>query len=163
MIRLARTLAQQADTLLGEGAVTAAVNDKGETEIHIVLDENVPDLVNTALTMAFQAIANRYFQMNYDQVENRFMGSISAYYTITRGILYTTEFVYVRQADITVTLDAANELQAVSGVLGTYLQTGGDGEHQMDITFRLNVSDRGASTVEPLGPDQSVTTEDHGH
>ncbi len=152
MDRMAHSLAQQADTLLGEGAVTVTVRDSGEKEIHIVLDENVPDLVNTALTLAFQTVAGRYFKVDYDQLDNRYMGPISAYYTVTRGIIYTTEFLYLKQADITVVLDAADELADVSGVLGAYLQTGGDGEHQLDIAFNLNVSDRGASKVDDFDP-----------
>ena len=152
MARLARDLAKQADGLLGEGAVTAADTAEGGKEIRFVLDENAPDLVHTALTLAFQAVASRYFSVNYDQLSSRYMGPVDGYFTLTRGILYTTEYLYLRQADVTVVLDAAGELQDVSGVLGAYLQTGGDGEHELDITFRLNVSGRGSSQVPDFDP-----------
>ena len=152
MARLARNLAKQADTLLGEGAVTATPDGKGGQVIRIALDENVPDLIHTALTMAYQAVAERYFNVNYDQLSERYMSPVSAYITTTQGILYTTEYMYLKQADISVTLDAADELQEISGVLGAYLQTGGDGEHQLEIAFSLTVSDRGTSKVDDFDP-----------
>ena len=60
---------------------------------------------------------------------------------------------YLKQADITVVLDAAEELQAVSGSASVYLQTGGDGQHLLDVTFTLDISGRGTSTVERFDPD----------
>ena len=153
MTTFVRDLAKQADTLLGEGAVTAAPDAQGGTEIRIVADENVPDLVNTAITLLYQYAASRYFGVEYDALSTRYMSSISNYISVTQGILYTTEYMYLKQADITVSLDAAGELQAVSGAAAVYLQTGGDGEHTLDVTFRLDVSDRGTSKVETFNPD----------
>ena len=143
MTAFVRDLAKQADTLLGEGAVTAAPDAQGGTEIRIVADENVP----------YQYAASRYFGVEYDALSTRYMSSISNYISVTQGILYTTEYMYLKQADITVSLDAAGELQAVSGAAAVYLQTGGDGEHTLDVTFRLDVSDRGTSKVETFNPD----------
>ena len=153
MAALVRDLAKQADTLLGEGAVTAAPDAQGGTEIRIVADENVSDLVNTAITLLYQYAASRYFGVEYDQISTRYMSSLSNYISVTQGILYTTEYMYLKQADVTVSLDAAGELRSVSGAASVYLQTGGDGEHTLDVTFRLDVSDRGTSKVEAFDPE----------
>ena len=110
--------------------------------------------MNTALTLAFQAVAERYFDMNYDQVSQRYMGRLADYHTPTRAILYTTEYLYLKNADITFTLDASGELQRLSGAAGAYLQSGVDGQHQLDISFTLDVSGRGTSKVEPFDPEK---------
>lgn len=153
MNKLVHNLAKQADALLGENAMTAAETADGGTEIRIVMGEDVPDIVNTAMSMVYQYLAKRYKGVNYDQVSSQYMGPIANYMTVTQGILYTTEYMYLKQADITVVLDAAEELQAVSGSASVYLQTGGDGQHQLDVTFTLDISGRGTSTVERFDPD----------
>ena len=154
MAKLLRSLAKQADTLLGENAFTVTDDDRGGREIRIVLDENVPDLANTALTVLFEYVGTRYFDIDYDQLSDQYMGVLANYISPTRGILYTTEYIYLKQADVTVSLDASGNLQRVSGAVAVYLQTGGDGAHQLDITFSLDVTDRGSSKVEPFDPAQ---------
>ena len=154
MAGFARNLAQQADVLLGEGAFTETDNGEGGKVVRVVLDSSVPDLVNTALTMAFQAVAERYFMIDYDQVGDQFAAPIADYYTITRGILYATRALRLKNADVTVELDAAGELLGVSGTLGVTLQTAADGDHVMDIDFRLGVTGRGTSKVERFDPEK---------
>ncbi len=153
MTQLARNLARQADTLAGEGAFTAEPGEQGETEIRIALDGNAPDLVHTALTLAYQYIASRYFRVNFDQISSRYTAPIGNYTTTTQGILYTTEYIYLKEADIRVTLDAAGELQSAAGLLSVYLQTGADGEHQLDIDFTFDASNRGTSKVDAFDPE----------
>lgn len=152
MAAFARNLALQADTLLGEGAVTVSEGDQGAKEIKIVLDENVPDLVNTALTMAFEYVAERYFLINYDTMNRDYMGRVSDYYTITRGIIYTTEYLTLKSADVTVALDEAGELKGVSGTVSVNLLSPVDNSHQMDVAFSMDVSNRGTSIVETFDP-----------
>ena len=152
MAAFARNLALQADTLLGEGAVTVSEGDQGAKEIKIVLDENVPDLVNTALTMAFEYVAERYFLINYDTMNREYMGRVSDYYTVTRGIIYTTEYLTLKSADVTVALDEAGELKGVSGTVSVNLRSPVDNSHQMDVAFSMDVSNRGTSIVETFDP-----------
>ena len=154
MLTMVRNLAKSADAILGEGAITAAENAEGGTDVTFMLDENTPEMVNTALTLLYQYAARRYRNINFDILSNSYMGPISAYSTVTEGILFTTEYMRLKQVDAVVTLDAAEELQSVSGSASVYLQTGGDGQHLLDVTFRLDVSDRGSSTVEPFDPDK---------
>ena len=152
MLAMVRNLAKSADTILGEGAITAAENAEGGTDVRFVLNENTPEMVNTALTLLYQYAARRYRNINFDILNNDYMSPISAYATVTEGILFTTEYMRLKQADAAVTLDAADELQSVSGSASVYLQTGGDGQHLLDVTFRLDVSNRDASTVEAFDP-----------
>jgi hypothetical protein len=48
-------------------------------------------------------------------MNGEYMGRVSDYYTVTRGIIYTTEYLTLKSADVTVALDEAGELKGVSG------------------------------------------------
>ena len=149
LFRMAAQLAAGSEALFGKDAVTLSEGENGARVIRIVLDEeNAPALLNTGLTLALEAFAERYFGVDYARLSTEYAGDIRNYMTIAQGIAYTTEFVSVDKADVTVTLDAADELQSIEGAAGLVLQTPVNAYH-LDTVFRLDVSDRGESAVDP--------------
>ena len=152
MAELAKGLAEQADKLAGEGTVTVQTDDRGGKELQIKLGNDVPETVNTALNLFYQFIAKRYFNTDYDRINERYMVPMANYLTVTEGILSTTKSVTLRQADLTAKLDSAGKLEQVTGEMTVCLHTGRDGERELSISFRLNVSDEGSSKVEYFDP-----------
>ncbi len=154
MTELVRVLADQSDTLLGEKAVTVLPDDQGGKDLRIELDENVPDLVNTALNLFYQFVARRYFDTDYDHVSERDMEPMENYLTVTQGILYATKSLSLEKADLTLKRDHAGLLEAAKGDISLNLNTGKDSIRQLDITFYLNVFDRDGSHVEQFDPEK---------
>ena len=152
MAELAKGLAEQADKLAGEGTVTVQTDDRGGKELQIKLGNDVPETVNTALNLFYQFIAKRYFNTDYDRINERYMVPMANYLTVTEGILSTTKSVTLRQADLTAKLDSAGKLEQVTGEMTVCFHTGRDGERELSISFRLNVSDEGSSKVEYFDP-----------
>jgi len=147
MADLLRILTEQAETLFGENAVRITVDDPGGMELKISLGRDVPDIVNTALNLFYQFAAKRYFEMDYDQISERFMAPMENYITIVQGLLWSTKQVTLRKAEITAKRDDPGRLTQVKGDLSLDLQTGRDGIRRLDISFCLDVSDVGKSHV----------------
>ncbi len=154
MTELVRVLAEQADTLLGEKAITVLPEDQGGKDLRIELDENVPDLVNTALNLFYQFVARRYFDTDYDHVSERDMEPMENYLTVTQGILNATKSLSLKKADLTLKRDHAGLLEAAKGDFSLNLNTGKDGIRQLNSTFYLNVFDRDGSHVEKFDPEK---------
>ncbi len=154
LIRLGRALAGQADLFLGAGAVTKAEDGS----IRVVIGENMPELANAALNQLARFAAKRYFDIDYDRIRTNSRMSLNSYVTVTQGILYTTQEISVKKAEITLKTDDNGDLLQAEGVVSLNLQTSGSGERQLDISFRVDVSDRGTTKVEKFDPkDYNVT------
>ena len=158
MTDLLRMLAGEAETLLGEKAVTVTQEEKGGLQLRIQVGEEetegyVPEILNTTLNLFYQAIARRYFFLDYDLMRDQYMFSLSSYYTVTQGILYTTRYVSLRQADLTVDLDGEGRLQQASGQLSLDLYTVRDGALRLDVPFRLDASAWDTSHVDRFDPE----------
>ncbi len=152
MAELAGLLADQAELLFGADAVTSGPDGQGGTAVRVMAGEDVPMLVNTALNLLWEYGAKRYFSMDYDRVDEQWMGSIDAYPTFTQGILGTTKYVALKQVDAEAVTDADGNLARVGGSLSLTLVSGRDGTHRLDISFRLDVTDRGTSRVRRFDP-----------
>ncbi len=147
---LLRLLAGQADALLGDAL---SVTESGEgTEMHVQLDGNTPEPVNAALNLAAQFAAERYFGMDFDHLTANNPLPMASFITPTEGILYCTEHFALRQADVTVKLDAAGRLSGISGSASVTLETISDGDRVLDASFSLQVSGWGESHVDPFDP-----------
>lgn len=158
MADLVRVLADQADTLFGEKAVTVQPDGRGGKMLRIVLEEDVPDMVNTALNVFYQFVAKRYFETDYDQVSERFMVPMDVYLTVTQAILGATKQISLKKTDVTAVRDSTGNLEQVKGDVSLLLNTGKDGTRQLDISFSLNVSDRDGSHVGPFDPEEYGVT-----
>lgn len=156
-----RILADQSDTLLGENAVQVVRNDSSGLEIRLQAGSDVPEMVNTALNMTVQFVAKRYFDTDYDQISEQFMGTMDNYITVTQGILGSTYYMALRKVDIIFKRDAGGNLESVNGNISIILNTENDGIRTLDIDFRLDVSDLGRSNVKEFDPaDYGVTLAD---
>ncbi len=154
LVRLGSALAAQADLFSGADAVTKAEDGS----YRIVLGEDVPELANAALNQLARFAAKRYFEIDYDMIRTDMRMSIYDYVTVTQGILYTLQGVSLKKADVTVKTDENGNLTQAEGAVSLTLQTGSDGERQLDISFRVDVSDRGSTKVEKFDPkDYNVT------
>ena len=147
---LLRILTDQSDTLLGENAITSDSDDTGMT-VHIQAGKDVPELVNTALNMTVQFVARRYFDTDYDQISERFMAPMENYITVTQGILGSTSYMSLNQADITLKRDAGGNFESLDGNASIALSTE-DGVRMLDISFRLDAADYGTSKVDTFNP-----------
>ncbi len=154
MTELAGLLADQAETLFGEGAVTSGPDGQGGTAVRVRAGEDVPQIVNTALSLVWEYGARRYFRTDYDRMNELNMGPIDAYLTPTQGILGTTKYVALKQIDAEAVTDADGNLTAVSGSLALTLYTGREGTHLLNVSFRMEASDRGTSRVQQFSPDE---------
>ena len=154
---LLRMLVRDAENLVGEKAVTVTQDDKGGQQLHLqiggeITEEYIHEILNTFLNLAYQAMARRYFFIDYDLMRDQYMFSLSDYFTTTRGILYTTRYISLRQADLTVDLNSEGLLDRASGELSLYLYTVRDGSLRLDIPFRINTSAWGTSHVDRFDP-----------
>ena len=152
MTDMARLLAGQAENLLGEKVLTVQPDGDGGKELTVVLGEDVPELVNTALNIFYQFAAKRYFKTDYDQISEAHMGSMENYMTVTEGILYTTKSVSLKRANCVMQVNSLGQAEQLKGDVSLLLHTGRDGDRQMDISFELYVSDRDSSFVGSFDP-----------
>lgn len=149
---LLRFLADQAEELLGEGAVEARSDETGMT-VHIRAGKDVPEIVNMALNMTAQFAAKRYFHTDYDYISEQYMGTMDGYITVTQAILGSTTHMSLEKADMTLKRDADGRIESAEGQVSIRLNTGNDGERLMDVSFRLEASDYGTSQVDRFNPD----------
>ena len=151
---LVRVLADQAETLLGEKAVTVTYDEASETEtVRLEVGKDVPEIVNTALNLVAQYAARRYFDMDYDAMNEKYIAPMDSYITVTQAILGSTVYYSLKEADVTLKRNAADVLQEASGQVSLLLNTGADGVRQLDVQFRLDVSDLGSTEVKPFEPE----------
>ena len=148
---LLRILSDQADTLLGKNAVVSRSDETGMT-VQIRADKDVPEIVNTALNMTAQFVAKRYFDTDYDQISDRFMPPMDSYVTVTQAILGSTWYMSLNQADVTLKRDADGNFESAEGEAVIQLYTEENAIRMLEIVFRLDASDRGASRVAPFNP-----------
>lgn len=153
MTDVIRLLADQADTLPGADAITVQPGETGGKELRMKLGEDAPDLVNTALNLVYQFAAKRYFEMDYDQLSEWAMAPMENAITVMQGILWNTKSISLKQADVSAVMNDAGRLEQIKGALSLYLNTGRDGTRQLDISFRLDVSDFGGSHVDRFDPE----------
>ena len=149
---LLRILSDQSEDLLGKDAVESYSDDAGLT-VHIRTGRDVPEIVNTALNMTEQFVAKRYFDTDYDLVSNLYMGPMENYITVTQGILGSTWYISLNQADVTLKQDKSGNFESAEGKVTLELNTEDDGIRMLDISFRLDASDFGGSEVAAFNPD----------
>ena len=158
MMTVLYTLANQAYTLLGKDAVSAEADAARTETLHIRLDENTPDHINLALSMFWQYASRRFLDMDTERIDATEPLSIYDFATVSKGVLACTRYLSVKKADLTVVMDANGWLQQISGSASVLLTTVRDGEKQLDATFKLDVTDRGATKVDIFKPaDYNVT------
>ena len=138
---IVRTMADYADLILGKDSITIEKDGDIVTGIHIMLDENKPAIVDTALNLAARYAADRYFSMDYDRQNPRYMGNMEYYYTTTQAILNATRSYSLKNADITVKRGPGTFLSSVSGKVAVNLNTAHDGVRLLEFSFDFKVSD----------------------
>ena len=163
MLRLFRQLAEQAETLLGEQAVTVVSDGPEGLAIRLQADESAPEAVQTALNLAAQFAAKRYFGTDYDRLSPQYMLPMASYLTVTQAILGTTCELGLRAADVTLKRDAGGRLEQITGKAELELDTNLDGAHRLSIEFRLDVSDWESSHVGTFSPEKYGVTLAEGY
>lgn len=148
LVGLGRILAAQADLLLGEGVITKAEDGS----YRIILGEDTPEIVNAALNQIARFAAKRYFNVDFDMILTDRNMLLSHYETVTRGILYTFQGFSVRKAEITLKTDADGNPELAEGIVSLNLETSADGVKQLDINFKVEISDRGTTSLKPFDP-----------
>lgn len=150
VMRFGAVLADQAEALLGEEAVTLSA-DGTEAEIDIGAETRVPEIVNLAADELWQFAANRYFAVDTDSIHDETTIPLENFMTVTQGLLASTERVSLGETHVTVSRDE-NGLRGASGSISLNLETGKNGVKKLDIAFFFEVTDRGSSTVDVFNP-----------
>ena len=148
---LACSVAAQAEALPGRKVITVEKYDKG-TALRIRADNDLPLFFNDTLNVFVQFAAKRWFHTDYDQISEQMMLPMGTYLTVTEGILASTKSFSLEQADIRLENDANRQLKSVSGIVSVQLNTARDGKRMLDVSFSLDVSDRGQSHVDTFNP-----------
>lgn len=151
LLDLLRILADQSEDLLGEGALESNFDETGRS-LRLRAGEDVPELVNTALNLAVQFLGDRYFETDYDHLNERDMVPMERYITVTQAILGSTRHVSLKGAEVLLKQDAGGNFESAEGKASLQLDTENDGKRTLDISFRLDVSDRGSSHVGDFNP-----------
>ncbi len=152
MAELAGFLVNQAAPLLGEDAVTVLPEETDGTAIRVKLGEDAPELVQMSLNLFYQYIAKRYFEMDYDHLNEENVYSLDNLITVTQGILYCTRSVSLKEADVMLARDGAGNLNRAEGTVSLLLNTSMDGAKALEISFTLETSAWGESRVKPFDP-----------
>ncbi len=147
-----RMLAGMADVF---AEVTVGTAENGGKTIHMKLNGNSTEIVNTGLMMLMQFAGDRFLRMNSDEYKSQ-TGKIGDYVSIARGVLATTQSVSVQNAEITLKVNYKGELESAEGSASVKLNTTKDGEHTLDGKFSLEISDRGTTKAEHFDPDKHV-------
>ena len=153
MTEVLSVLVDQADALAGEQAFTVQPDGQGGSTLTVALGDDVPDLVNAALNIFYQFAAKRYFETDYDRMNERDMARMEHYMTVAQGILGATKSVSLKQANMTLQADENGVPKQGSGEITLLLDTARDGTRELGMTFRLEVSDLGGSHVEKFDPE----------
>lgn len=152
MMDLVRLLADEAGSLLGGDAISASAVGDTKTAVRIALDGDVPPLANTALNLLYQYAAKRYFHVDYDHVEDQHIVPMDYYFTVTQGILSCTKSVALKKLDVVMQEGADGLPERIAGEAAVMLSTGADGDRLLEVSFELDVSDVGSSTVKEFNP-----------
>ena len=138
---IVRGMADYADLVFGKDAVTVEKSEDGNvTAVRIVLDENKPGIVDTALNLAARYASDRYFSMDYDRFNPRYMNGMEYYFTTTQAILNATRSYSLKSADITVKRGPGSFLSSVSGKVAVNLNTAHDGIRLLEFSFDFQIS-----------------------
>ena len=164
LTELGGLLVGQAEPLLPEGAVTVSDTDGGRTVRIAVSEETMPAFAGSALNLAANYLAGRWFSYVPDrtivQAESLPFGS---YTTVTEALANGTVRWTLRGADATFTLDAQGRLTGVRGEAQA-ASTFWDGSvREVEIRFELTASDYGVSHVKPFDPDDYNVVLDAGY
>lgn len=146
-ISLGKLLASQANTLLGENAVTKTADGYS-----IKLDGNLPSFADSALNLFVQYAANRYFGMNYDKLSAGTPFVMQSFRTVTEGLVYCMRNVGVKKAEVNITNDANGMPKHIEGTVSLDITTVADGVKQLDVTFQADITDLGSTMVKKFDP-----------
>ena len=153
LFSLLLSVADQAEALLPEGAVSVAESGSGR-EIRLVLsEETVPPVMNTSLNLLADFILRRFMGINYDSVRESNQVLLENCNTVTRGILYTTDSFVLGDTSVTVTEDSAGRITGASGTVTALLNSEELSRAPLEISFDLAVSDYGLTAVRPFVPE----------
>ena len=154
MILALRELANNAYSILDEGALTTSADENRNEALHIRLDGNTPATINLALTLFWQYAARRFLEVDTEQVDESLLGeSQGNYNTISKYLLAATRYLTVQKADITVKMNNLGYLDQIAGSASVQLRTALNEDRLLDIVFRLDVTDRGTTKVAEFKPE----------
>ena len=106
-----RMLAGMADVF---AEVTVGTAENGGKTIHMKLNGNSTEIVNTGLMMLMQFAGDRFLRMNSDEYKSQ-TGKIGDYVSIARGVLATTQSMSIQNAEMTLKVNDKGELEAAEG------------------------------------------------
>ncbi len=161
IVALTKIVANQAEPLLGEGAVTVVTDNHAGRVVKITLDENnISELMNTAFNFSAQAVITRAFKNDGESYDQRpwnmndedFWRSDTNWSTVANGLAYGTRSFALRSVDITVTTDGNSRLRNIEGSLSVEPDMGEAASHRVDIEFSIAASDYGDSNVTAFDP-----------
>ena len=145
-------LANNAYSLSGSDAVSVTADENRTETMRVRFGEDVPDQVNLALTLFWQFAAGRFFEVDTDDYDETDPLRNEPGFTITKWLLASTRYITVKNTDFTVTMNALGRLEQIAGSASVLLHTAPEGDRLLDITFRLDVSDRDSTTVKEFNP-----------
>jgi len=166
IVNMGSLLAEQMDQLLPQGTVSTETVGDAE-QVHIVLEKDqIPEMLKGALNLAAVYLSDRWFYYGHDRSYTNFYNDEEAptfenFATVTEALAAGTVFWGLEKADVRFTIDAENCLTAMEGeaqAASTFMD--GTVRH-VTVSFRLNLSEYGASFVPPFYPeDYEVTLAD---
>ncbi len=156
LISLGRAFTASADLLLGKDTLTKTP----EGDLRFEFKDLESDLLNAVTNQVFQFAARRYFDNDYDSYSVDRHARIEDYVSVTQGILYTVQNVKLKQAQVTVKQDENGMPKYMEGEITLNLETAGQGDRKIDISFQMNVKDLGKTKVKTFDPaDYGVASE----
>ena len=143
LVSLCRGVASQLEAALPEGALT---REEDTWTLHLTA-ENVPEAVDSVLTLLLQSFGSLTKYIDYHYMEPSPYARIEHYGTVTEGILYCAAGLRLEQLDLEVQLDAEGRLTQISGAAMLTMTTRGEGEHTLSVTGSVTMTDYGTSVL----------------
>ena len=148
LMSMAEALFAEVASDLPEGAVTVTPGEAGtETAIRLGIGD-VPQVANSALTLAALYAGQRFFGIDEDYPADR---SAARYGTVTRRILWTACAYALTGADVTATADAEERLTGLRGSADVDAVDGEGAVSHIHVAFDFSAA-YGEGHVEPFNP-----------
>ena len=146
------SVADQMESLLPEDALSVAGTEKGRNVRISLSKETTPAIVNTSLNLVADFLLKRFMNVNYDSVRSWGQGYPEDYVTVTQAVLWSTDYFVLGNTDVTLSEDSDGRFTAASGTVTALLCSDEMSLLPLEITFDLEISDYGTTTVETFYP-----------
>ncbi|MBR6955200.1 MAG: hypothetical protein IKH77_09250 [Clostridia bacterium] len=157
LLRMANLLLGEMEKTLPAEALTVTEDENGKS-LHINLwAEDVPDIANSALTLAIPYAAARFLdgreESGFARGSDQAISEYSLYVTDADEILEGTVAFRLRGADLTVTTDRENRFTGLSGSFSLGALNGENVDRTVGVRLELKAENYGESTVAAFDED----------